>query len=69
MVFQAKEERTALEKKIVQLENELSSTTSQLENSNNRLEEREKALQNVSRCTLRDCVHDSLYSELGVLLK
>ena len=38
----------ALEKKIIQLENELSSTTSQLENSNTRLEEREKALQNVS---------------------
>ena len=38
----------ALEKKLVQLENELSQTTTNLENSNTKLEEREKALQNVS---------------------
>ena len=46
--LQAKEEVEALEKKIIQLENELTSTTSALETSNTRLEEREKALQNVS---------------------
>ena len=48
LVFQAKEEVEALEKKMVQLENELTTTTTNLENSNKRLEEREKALQNVS---------------------
>ena len=53
-VFQAKEEVEALEKKLVQLENELAATTLNLENSNKKLEEREKALQNVSSHT-RDC--------------
>ena len=48
LAFQAKEEVEALEKKMVQLENELTTTTTNLENSNKRLEEREKALQNVS---------------------
>ena len=48
LALQAKEEVEALEKKMVQLENELTTTTTNLENSNKRLEEREKALQNVS---------------------
>ena len=39
----------ALEKKLVQLENELAQTTTNLENSIAKLEDREKALQNVSR--------------------
>ena len=47
----------ALEKKLVQLENELAATTTNLENSNVKLEEREKALQNVSRTFMT--VHDS----------
>ena len=51
LAFQAKEEVEALEKKMVQLENELTTTTTNLENSNKRLEEREKALQNVSHTT------------------
>ena len=46
----------ALEKKLVQLENELAATTTNLDNSNNRLEEREKALQNVSHTSMT--VHD-----------
>ena len=54
LAFQAKEEVEALEKKMVQLENELTTTTTNLENSNKRLEEREKALQNVSH-TPRQC--------------
>ena len=48
MLFQAKEEVEALEKKMVQLENELVTTTTNLENTVKKLEEREKALQNVS---------------------
>ena len=47
-MFQAKEEVEALEKKMVQLENELSTTTTNLENTVRKLDEREKALQNVS---------------------
>ena len=46
--FQAKEEVEALEKKMVQLENELVTTTTNRENTVKKLEEREKALQNVS---------------------
>ena len=56
LALQAKEEVEALEKKMVQLENELTTTTTNLENSNKRLEEREKALQNVSHTTLTVCV-------------
>ena len=48
MLFQAKEEVEALEKKMVQLENELVTTTTNLDNTVKKLEEREKALQNVS---------------------
>ena len=47
----------ALEKKLVQLENELSATNTSLENSTNKLEEREKALQNVSHTYTT--VHDN----------
>ena len=47
-MLQAKEEVEALEKKMVQLENELTTTTTNLENTVRKLEEREKALQNVS---------------------
>ena len=56
LALQAKEEVEALEKKMVQLENELTTTTTNLENSNKRLEEREKALQNVSHTTWTECV-------------
>ena len=49
MLFQAKEEVEALEKKMVQLENELVTTTTNLDNTVKKLEEREKALQNVSQ--------------------
>ena len=48
----------ALEKKMVQLENELSTTTSNLENSIKKLEDREKALQNVSDTTRQCSPHD-----------
>ena len=41
----------------MQLENELAATTTNLENSNVKLEEREKALQNVSRTFMT--VHDN----------
>ena len=44
----AKEEVEALEKKMVQLENELSDTQTKLETATKNLEEKEKALQNVS---------------------
>ena len=60
MLFQAKEEVEALEKKMVQLENELVTTTTNLENTVKKLEEREKALQNVSqpprRCSTHLCM-------------
>ena len=57
-MFQAKEEVEALEKKMVQLENELTTTTTNLDNTVKKLEEREKALQNVS-LHAQDTVPDS----------
>ena len=59
LALQAKEEVEALEKKMVQLENELATTTTNLENSNKRLEEREKALQNVSHTIKTSVLHDA----------
>ena len=52
----------ALEKKLMQLENELAATTTNLENSNVKLEEREKALQNVSHTCMTVHDHSSLFN-------
>ena len=46
--IKAKEEVEALEKKMVQLENELTQTQTNLDTASVNLEEKEKALQNVS---------------------
>jgi lipid II:glycine glycyltransferase (peptidoglycan interpeptide bridge formation enzyme) len=46
--LKAKEEVEALEKKMQQLENELAQTQTNLETATHKLEEKEKALQNVS---------------------
>ena len=45
--LKAKEEVEALEKKMVQLENELAQTQTNLDTATHNLEEKEKALQNV----------------------
>lgn len=48
LTIQAEEEVRDLQKKMQQLENDLDQTQEKLMNANQRLEEKEKALQNVS---------------------
>jgi tropomyosin-1 len=47
-IFQAEEEARSLQKKIQTIENELDQTQEQLTAVNTKLEEKDKALQNVS---------------------
>ena len=56
-IWKAKEEVEALEKKMQQLEHELTQTQTNLDTATHNLEEKEKALQNVSE---RECVFYNL---------
>ena len=58
-VWKAKEEVEALEKKMQQLEHELTQTQTNLDTATHNLEEKEKALQNVSEweCVIYNLLH------------